>query len=99
MIVVMSLTSLEILEQAQFPPAQARAIARAIEIDSLAHREDLATKADLAELRHSLELAIEGVKTDCSQRMYDFSHRIYLAILGQTAVILGAVYFMFTHLR
>ena len=88
----MSLASLEILEQAQFPRAQARAIARAIEMDSLTHRDYVATKVDLAELRHTLELKIESVKSDFLQRMY-------IAILGQMAVLLGAVYFMFTHLR
>jgi hypothetical protein len=44
----MSLAALEILEQADFPPGHARAIARAIEADSTARWETLATKSDLA---------------------------------------------------
>jgi hypothetical protein len=49
----MSLAALEILEEAQFASAQARAIARVLEVESLVRREELATKADLSELRHA----------------------------------------------
>ena len=70
----MSLATLEILEQAQLPPAHARAIARAIEADSGARREDLATKLDLAELKGVLLrwtfLAVMGQTAASAGLMY-----------------------------
>jgi hypothetical protein len=49
----MSLAALEILEQAQFPPAQARAIARVLEAEGVARNEGLVTRSDLARLESS----------------------------------------------
>ncbi|TLZ38839.1 MAG: hypothetical protein E6K24_00550 [Gammaproteobacteria bacterium] len=44
--------SLEILEKAAVPPAQARAIVQAIEIEIAGAKEILATKQDILILRH-----------------------------------------------
>lgn len=46
--------SLEILEQASFSQAQARAIARVIEAEAPSRRDDLATKLDLLNLKTEL---------------------------------------------
>lgn len=43
---------LEVLEKAAVPPAQARAIVRAIEIEIAGASETLATKQDMLILRH-----------------------------------------------
>jgi len=106
----MSLATLEILEQAQFPPGQARAIAKAMEIDSAARREELATKADLAvvrrdidELRHTLEARIDDrfgklelrMETQKAERV----RWVFTVIIGQMAVTLGFTYFMLQYLR
>ena len=76
------------LEKANMPAAQARAIAQAIEIELLAQRDVLATKADL----HQLELKIESSKGELVRW-------VFLCILGQTAMLLGAAYFFVTRLR
>jgi hypothetical protein len=110
----MSLAALEILEEAQFPPAQARAIARVFEAESGARAEQLGTKADLAqlesrlgvrleklrsefdlelgELKAQLGVQIEGVKTECVRGTF-------LAMIGQTSLLAGIMYFMLQHLR
>src|SRR5213082_4240281 len=52
--------SLEILEKAAVPPAQARAIVQAIEIEIAGAKDTLATKQDVLILRHEIaELCTE----------------------------------------
>src|SRR5205085_25505 len=46
--------SLEILEKAAVPPAQARAIVQAIEIEIAGAKDSLATKQDVLILRHEI---------------------------------------------
>ena len=84
--------TLEILEKANVPAAQARAIAQAIEIELLAQRDVLSTKVDLSEVRRELEVKIESIKSELVRW-------VFLCILGQTAVLLGAAYFFVTRLR
>ena len=50
----MQIESLEVLEKAEVPPAQARAIVRAIEIEMARATDVLATKGDVAMLRQEL---------------------------------------------
>jgi len=101
--------SLEILEKAQVPPAQARAIVQVIEIEIAGASNTLATKHDflalhndLTELRHHLELRIESVRGDLRTEMHAVAastqRQMYGALLGQMAVLLGVAYFFVTHL-
>ena len=50
----MQAASLEILEKAAVPPAQARAIVQAIEIEIAGAKDTLATKQDVLILRHEI---------------------------------------------
>ena len=84
----MQAASLEVLEKANVPAPQARAIVQAIEIEIAGAQNVLATKQDI----HSLEVKIEVVRSDVLRQMYT-------AILGQTALLLGLAYFFVTHLR
>jgi len=52
--VTMQAASLEILEKAALPPAQARAIVQAIEIEIAGAKDTLATKHDMLLLRHEV---------------------------------------------
>jgi hypothetical protein len=55
--------SLEVLENAEVPPAQARAIVRAIEIEIVGVKDTLATKHDILLLRQEmagLQAKLEG---------------------------------------
>ncbi len=106
----MQLSSLEVLEQAQFPQAQARAIVRVLEADATARREELATKSDLlvvkndllatknelkneiTHVKHELELTIREVKVDMVR--WTFS-----ALMGQTLLIMGIMYFLLQNAR
>jgi hypothetical protein len=84
----MQAASLEVLEKANVPAPQARAIVQAIEIEIAGAQNVLATKQDI----HALEVKIEVVRSDVLRQMYT-------AILGQTALLLGIAYFFVTHLQ
>lgn len=60
----MQAESLEILEKADVPPGQARAIVRAIEIELAGARDTLATKHDILLLRQELREEILGVRSE-----------------------------------
>ena len=119
-VVSMQAESLEILEKAELPAGQARAIVRAIDIE-IGARDTLATKQDLALLRNDLanfrievkgdhaglrgelkaDLArIEGkLEAKISESASSILRQMYMAILGQMAVLLGFAYFFATHLH
>jgi hypothetical protein len=110
----MQAESLEALEKADIPPAQARAIVRAIEIEIDGAKDTLATKHDLMLLRQDLrgeisDLRIE-LKSDIAKlegkleaKMHEIAsgiaRQMYTAVLGQMAVLLGFAYFFATHVR
>ena len=58
----MQAESLEILEKAEVPPAQARAIIRAIEIELAGAKDTLATKHDLLLLRQEFTHEMGGLR-------------------------------------
>jgi hypothetical protein len=111
----MQIESLEVLEKADVAPVQARAIVRAIEIEMARGTDTLATKNDIALLRqefvafrHEVTGSIAGLATrtelaDMRGEMHALigasTRQIYLAILGQMAVLLGFAYFFATHIR
>jgi hypothetical protein len=84
----MQAESLEVLEKADVPPGQARAIVRAIEIEISGAQHTLATKQDLHEVRSEIHSSASSIV-----------RQMYMAILGQMAVLLGFAYFFATHLR
>jgi hypothetical protein len=90
--------SLEILEKADVPAAQARAIVRAIDVEISAH-DTLATKQDIAVLRGEVtSLRIDTAKL-IAESASSITRQMYMAILGQMAVLLGFAYFFATHVR
>ena len=103
----MQAESLEVLEKADVAPAQARAIVRAIEIEIAGSTDTLATKQDLAMLENRLaaalrtEMAQQGaeLRAELHRSIGGATRQMYLAILGQMAVLLGFAYFFATHLR
>jgi hypothetical protein len=60
----MKASSLEILERSQLPPSQARAIFQVMEAELSAREHTLATRADLDQGLHGLELKVEAVRTE-----------------------------------
>jgi hypothetical protein len=97
----MQAESLEVLENASVAPAQARAIVRAIEIELAAAKDTLATKHDIVTLGAQLRVEIEAVRSDLRaeihRSMSGVTRQMYMAILGQLAVLLGFAYFFATH--
>jgi hypothetical protein len=108
MIVPMQGESLEVLEKADVPPAQARAIVRAIEIELAGAKDTLATKQDLLLLRQELHSEVSGLRREMSDLRGELkaeilgsasrvARQMYTALLGQMAVLLGFAYFFATH--
>jgi hypothetical protein len=106
----MQAESLEVLEKAEVAPVQARAIVRAIEIEIAGAKDTLATKHDLLTLENRLDSRINGLRTEMAQQGAELraelhrsiggvTRQMYMAILGQMAVLLGFAYFFATHLR
>ena len=96
--------SLEILEKAAVPPAQARAIVQAIEIEIAGAKDTLATKQDILILRHEiveLRHEIEGKlsQSDFHAAMTSSVRHMYGAIMGQFALLLGVAYFFVSHVQ
>src|SRR5438045_5101322 len=60
----MQAESLEVLEKADVPPAQARPIVRAIELEITGAKDTLATKHDVLVLRHDVELIRRDLRAE-----------------------------------
>jgi hypothetical protein len=106
----MQAESLEVLEKADVAPAQARAIVRAIEIEIGGAEDRLATKHDVARLDGRITEVAATLRADMATQFAEFraelhrsisgvTRQMYIAILGQMAVLLGFAYFFATHLR
>jgi hypothetical protein len=106
----MQAESLEVLEKADVAPAQVRAI----EIEIGGATDTLATKHDLAALENRFDNRINGLaaslRTEMAQHGAELraelhrsvggvTRQMYMAILGQMAVLLGFAYLFATHLR
>ena len=105
----MQAESLEVLEKADVPPVQARAIVRAIEIELAGARDTLATKHDLLLLRQELRedignlrqetIALRGdLRAEIHGMGSSITRQMYMALLGQMAVLLGIAYFFVTNI-
>jgi hypothetical protein len=95
----MQAESLEVLEKASVAPAQARAIVRAIEIEIAGAKDTLATKHDLVELAATLRTEIARLGGELRAEIAGVTRQMYMALLGQTALLLGFFYFFLTQLR
>jgi hypothetical protein len=104
----MQAASLEVLEKANVPAPQARAIVQAIEIEIAGARDTLATKHDLLLLRTELRQEMTELRTELRQEVTELRveihaaagsnvRQMYLALLGQMAVLLGIAYFFVVH--
>jgi hypothetical protein len=98
------------LEKAEVAPAQARAIVRAIEIEIDGAKNILATKQDIMRLDGRITETATTLRTDMAAQFGELraelhrsisgvARQMYLAILGQMAVLLGFAYFFATHMR
>ncbi len=99
----MNATSLDILEKTQLPSSQARAILQVMELELAAREDSLATKDEVKDALHSLELRMESMRSELKSDIKGLEGRlmrwVLTCMMGQTAVIAGAVYFGLTHLR
>jgi hypothetical protein len=59
--------SLEVLEKAAVPPAQARAIVQAIEIEIAGAKDTLATQQDMLILRHEMAELRTGLRQEMAE--------------------------------
>jgi hypothetical protein len=89
--------SLEVLDKAEVPPAQARAIVRAIEIEIAGAKDTLATKHDIVLLRQEMSELRGELKAEIHGSASSVTRQMYGAMLGQMALLLGIAYFFVTH--
>jgi len=83
----MKTSSLELLEKTQLPPAQARAILQVMESELAARDSALATKTDLRDGLHGLELALLAHKVE----LRDGLHGLELKIGDLRAELIGEI--------
>ena len=106
----MQAESLEVLEKAALAPLQARAIVRAIELEIAGARDTLATKHDLLLQTRDIHQQIALLRTAMADWRGELraqihaavsggTRQMYMALLGQMAVLLGFAYFFATHVR
>jgi hypothetical protein len=92
--------SLEVLDKAAVPPAQARAIVQAIEIEIAGAKDTLATKQDILILRHEMaELRTElradmvelrtELKTDMAELRTEFQATMISHVRHMYGAIMG----------
>jgi hypothetical protein len=103
----MQAESLAVLEKANVAPAQAGAIARAIEIeiggvkstrdDLLAQRQDF--HASHAELRTEIAKLAAELHTEIHRAVSGLTRQMYMALLGHLAMTLVFVCFLVATLR
>jgi DNA polymerase III delta prime subunit len=109
----MKTTSLEILENAELPHAQAHAILKVMELEMASAQDVLATKADLSVvradlnvLRADLNAGLAALRTEIMALKAEtlgiegkLSRWVLTCILGQTAVLASFGYFLLEHWR
>ena len=94
----MQAASLEILEKAALPPAQAPAIVQAIGIEIAGAKDTIATKQDMLLLRHEVKEKLSELRSEIHAAAGTNARQMYAAMLGQLAVLLGVAYFFVNHL-
>jgi hypothetical protein len=105
----MQAESLEVLEKADVPSGQARAIVRAIEIEIAGAKDTLATKHDILVLRQEISDVRSGLRQEMAELRGELkaeihasasslARQMYASLLGQMAVLLGIAYFFVTNI-
>lgn len=94
----MQAESLEVLEKANVPAPQARAIVRAIEIELGGAKDVLATKSDIQLLKQDMTEMGQELEVKILPAAHDNLRYTCMAILTQTGILAGIV-FALTHLR
>jgi hypothetical protein len=89
----MQTASLDLLEKTELPANQARAILQAMELEITARQESSATKSELRDAFHSLDLKMEALRAEMKGLEGRLTRWVFTCILGQTAVL----YFALTH--
>jgi hypothetical protein len=88
-------TTLDILiERGRFEPHVARAIGDAIAAETGTMSSELATKQDLTEVKSQLVEVKSQLEVKIADSKSDVIRWMFTALIGQTAVTLGAMYFM-----
>jgi hypothetical protein len=88
--------SLEVLEKAAVPPAQARAILQAIEIEIAGAKDTLATKQDTLILRHDMAEGRAELRTEIAELRRELREKLgrsefQAAMVSQVRHTYGAI--------
>jgi hypothetical protein len=88
----MRTSSLGILQRTKLSPDQARAILEVMEAEFAAREDRLATRIEMRDGFHSLELKIEAVRSDLVRW-------VFVCTFGQAALLAGVMYFVLMYVR
>ena len=96
-------SSLDILEKSQLSASQAKGILRVMESELAAREGILATKAEMemgfARLEAKFDVKIESIRTEIQSIKTEFFRLLLTAMVGQTSIMLGALYFFLNYAR
>ncbi len=79
------------MEEAGMKREQAEAVAEAVRSAAGADREDLATKADLADVKTELKADSASLRAELVDRMQSGERRMYAAVFGVGGLLFAAL--------
>ncbi len=86
-----TLTAARRMEDAGMKREQAEAVAEAVRSATGADREDLATKADLADVKAELKADSASLRAELVDRMQSGERRMYAAVFGVGGLLFAAL--------
>jgi hypothetical protein len=96
----MYVATLDILtEKGGFNPQAARAIGEAIDLEIARSRDISPTREDVAECRRALGEEIGSLRGETHTMKADLVRCVFIVIMGQTATLLGVVYFFMKYFK
>jgi hypothetical protein len=98
----MQVETLDLLTaKGRFDPQTARAIGEAISLETRRSTDSLATKQDLVELRAHSKSDVAELRTEMKVELQSVKAElvrwIFLTMMGQSAMLLGGMYFLLQH--
>ncbi len=86
-----TLTAARRMEDAGMKREQAEAVAEAVRTAAESDREELATKADLADVKGELKADISSLRVELVDRIQSGERRMYAAVFGVGGLLFAAL--------
>jgi hypothetical protein len=97
---IMKVETIDVLtEEAHFDPQVARAIAKAIGMETDSAREPLAAKADIAAVKAAIVALGHDLRMEMRDLKVELIRWVFLTLMGFTATLSGVMYFLLQNIR